>query len=352
MQKKLIAAAIATLCAVPAFAQSSVTIYGRVDMGYQTFTNDGRSNLEDQESSNRWGLMGEEDLGGGLKAFFQLENRFFLDNGNQDTGREWKDKAWVGLKHNKFGTVYLGRVHSAAYAVYGGKFEAFGGDTIGQVKSRRGKITSIWDNGIRYDTPTFGGVKVIGSYRLAEGSAKTTTTTAADGSTIYNGTKVSGRNAYGLAAQGRWGKFAIDGAYQRDYDKDGSDSAFDNMYDTWLVAANYDFGVMEVFGGYAHSKGFDTHGKDYSDAKMTVYQAGVRVPVGAGTILANAGRTTETNAANVKLPAKTHFGVGYWYSLSKRTTLMANLSYDRQDNAYYEGKDNSIGTELAVRHTF
>ncbi|MFT4171591.1 MAG: porin [Rhodocyclaceae bacterium] len=338
MQKKLIAAAIGALCAVPAFAQSNVTIYGRVDMGYRTFTNDGQSTLEDEESSNRWGLMGEEDLGGGLKAFFQLENRFYLDNGNQNGTKQWKDKAWVGLKSNKLGAVSFGRIPSAGYSLYGGAYEAFGGDTIGAAPSRRGKVVNNWDNAAKYESPSLGGVfKVVGSFGLPESS---------------------GKARYGVGGQLTLGAFKADVVYQKDTIKDGSaGDAMDNPYKTWFLTGNYNFKVVEVFGGYTRSKGYKSNGTatNWDQAKFTAYSVGVRVPVGSGSVLANAARTTETTNAGVEKEPKNHFAVGYWYNLSKRTTLMANVSYERQKEGFTdrsEKKDNQFGTELAIRHSF
>jgi predicted porin len=350
MQKKLIAMAVAGLAAVPAFAQSNVTIYGRVDMAYRTFTNDGKATLEDEESSNRWGLMGEEDLGGGLKAFFQLENRFYLDNGNQNTGRQWKDKAWVGLKSDKLGAASFGRVASAAYSLYGGAYEAFGGDTIGSMPNRRGKRTDNWDNAAKYESPNFGGVfKAVATLGLGENNANNKET------------------RYGVGGTLTLGNFRADAVYQKDTlndavtaDTSGS-SAAANPWKTWFVTANYNFKVVEVFGGYTQSKGYNVKGGTLAaqlqdGAKYKVYQVGFRVPVGAGTVMGNAGQVKETTAAGVKRETLSHYGLGYWYNLSKRTILMANLSYERQKGGFTdvnEGtKDNSFGTELAIRHTF
>ncbi|MFA9439091.1 porin [Uliginosibacterium sp. sgz301328] len=346
MQKKLIAMAIAGLAAVPAFAQSSVSIYGRVDMGYRTFTNDGKATLEDEESSNRWGIQGEEDLGGGLKAFFQLENRFYLDNGNQNSNRQWKDKAWVGLKSNNLGAVSFGRIPSAAYSLYGGSFEAFGGDTIGAMPNRRGKRTDNWDNAAKYESPNFGGVfKAVATIGPGE----------------HN--QANDKTRYGVGGQLTLGNFKAEALYQKDTVNDASAAGTAGFpttaqglvaspWKTWFVTANYNFKVVEIFGGYAESRGYDIGTVKNDGAKFKVYQAGFRVPVGAGTVMGNIGRSSERlpNGAE-KEPRLSHAAVGYWYNLSKRTTLMANLSYEHKYKAY-QGHDDQIGTELAIRHTF
>ena len=88
MQKNLIALAVAGLAALPAFAQSNVTVYGLVDMGYK-WSGD---NMDDRVSSrsaldsgmsagSRLGFKGTEDLGNGMKAGFVLEQGLNLDTG-------------------------------------------------------------------------------------------------------------------------------------------------------------------------------------------------------------------------------------------------------------------------------
>ncbi|MGC3963436.1 MAG: porin [Rhodocyclaceae bacterium] len=337
MQKKLIAAAIGALCAVPAFAQSNVTIYGRVDVGYRAFTNDGKATKQEEESSNRWGLAGEENLGGGLKAFFQLENRFYLDTGAQNSDRQWKDKSFVGLKSDKLGTVSLGRQSSVADTLYGGgAFEAFGGDTIASMPNRRGQSVAKWDNSLKYETPNFGGVfKALVTYGVKEES-------------------VVQKNPWGVGGQLTLGNFKMDAAYQ----KDTADGAKAALWKTWFVTGSYDFKAAQVMGGFTRSKGYEWNGLGDDNARQTVYQIGVRVPFGASAVMANAGRI-EDKVGDAKTKS-THFGLGYWYNLSKRTILMANLSYDSIDKddapllygASKKAIENSFGTELAIRHTF
>jgi predicted porin len=65
-------------------------------------------------NGSRWGLRGAEDLGGGLKAIFVLENGFSVQNGRlaQD-GREFGRQAYVGVGSTQFGTVTLGRQYDS-----------------------------------------------------------------------------------------------------------------------------------------------------------------------------------------------------------------------------------------------
>ncbi|KND60523.1 Outer membrane protein (porin) [Candidatus Burkholderia verschuerenii] len=155
MKKNLIVAAVATLAAAfatAASAQSSVTLYGIVDAGL-TFVNNVvdtnpthtnmKTNYHGLTSGNlqesRWGMRGSEDLGGGMKAIFNLESGFSLNNGQADN-RLFGRQAYVGLSSDA-GTVTLGRQYDSvvdylgplsAAGTWGGTYfgHAFGNDNL------------------------------------------------------------------------------------------------------------------------------------------------------------------------------------------------------------------------------
>jgi predicted porin len=119
MKKILIATAIAASVASLAHAQSSVTLYGTLDAGLSYTRNvapagkaqwaAGSGSIED----NRFGLRGSEDLGGGMKAIFTLEQGFDLSNGKESTpGSMFSRQAFVGLS-SQFGTLTLGRQYDS-----------------------------------------------------------------------------------------------------------------------------------------------------------------------------------------------------------------------------------------------
>ncbi|GAB2883018.1 porin [Paraburkholderia jirisanensis] len=101
-----------------AHAQSSVTLYGLLDVGLQYTNNAGTGSLIRQTSGNingsRFGLRGNEDLGGGLAAIFVLEGGVTLNNGKSaQDGRLFGRQAYVGLASKEYGTVSLGRQYDA-----------------------------------------------------------------------------------------------------------------------------------------------------------------------------------------------------------------------------------------------
>jgi predicted porin len=101
-----------------AFSQSSVTLYGVIDAGLTYANNSGGHSVYQMEDSeiggDRWGLLGLEDLGGGIKAIFQLENGFSVFTGKyQQGGDEFGRQAYVGLRDANYGTLTLGRQYDS-----------------------------------------------------------------------------------------------------------------------------------------------------------------------------------------------------------------------------------------------
>jgi predicted porin len=90
MKKQVIALAVSAAFAAPVFAQNTVTLYGLIDEGFDYTNSVGGKSLSELQSGyaqgSRWGLKGTEDLGGGLKAVFQLENGFNVNNGKLGQG--------------------------------------------------------------------------------------------------------------------------------------------------------------------------------------------------------------------------------------------------------------------------
>ena len=119
MQKKLIALAVAGLFAVPALAQTNVTISGKFVGGYDNYSvkdcqvaSDCRSESRFSDQSSRVIFNIVEDLGGGLKAWGQLDSRFQVDTGGSNAAgtNQWASgNTGMGLMHASWGKVTLGR---------------------------------------------------------------------------------------------------------------------------------------------------------------------------------------------------------------------------------------------------
>jgi len=158
MNKSLITFAILAAAAGTAAAQSNVTVYGKIDLGVRKAV--GATNSEMATGSDgRLGFKGTEDLGGGNRAFFDLQHRFFPNTGAQDGAQFWKGLSQVGIG-GAFGQVSFGRQYIAAFSMIQDKIDPFGGDTVAQLRDvgfRVGGITKVRiDSSIRYDYSTNG----------------------------------------------------------------------------------------------------------------------------------------------------------------------------------------------------
>ncbi|HUJ86038.1 MAG TPA: porin [Burkholderiales bacterium] len=130
MNKKLMAAAVAGALAVPAvaFAQSSVTLYGTIDTGIRneskvrTATGDGSLTAitDGLNTTNRWGMKGSEDLGGGLNANFTLEGQYSSDTGvGPASNGLFQRTSKVGLSSSGGGSFDLGRDYTVNFKEFG-----------------------------------------------------------------------------------------------------------------------------------------------------------------------------------------------------------------------------------------
>lgn len=166
-------AVVALGVATPAFAQSSVTLYGLIDEGINYNSNAGGHRLYNLSSGirggSRWGLSGKEDLGGDLKAIFTLESGFDVNSGKLGQGGLlFGRQAFVGLSSH-LGTVTLGRQYDSV-VTYVGPFEV--GDQWGGITSAHpGDLDNVnntqrVNNAIKYTSQTYGGLSFGGLYSL------------------------------------------------------------------------------------------------------------------------------------------------------------------------------------------
>jgi predicted porin len=160
---------ISVACSGAAYAQSSVTLYGSLDVGVGYNNNVGGSKQWEATSGNsepdKWGMLGIEDLGGGMKVGFQLENGFLAATGaGTKAGSIFNRKSIIWLSSDSYGTVTLG--HSAPFsgqwinplsaAVLGDIYEGYHPGNIDELSSSG---NSLEDNVVRYVTPSYRGLQ-------------------------------------------------------------------------------------------------------------------------------------------------------------------------------------------------
>ncbi|HKR42118.1 MAG TPA: porin [Paraburkholderia sp.] len=152
----LSAATFATLHTISAHAQSSVTLYGALDTSIEV-TNPGAGWVARMDSGayrgSRFGLRGVEDIGGGIKILFELENGFGSNDGSFAVANTiFNRQAWIGLG-TQWGTVRVGRQYSPIYIPFKGQLDAFGAGTIASGLNNLSKITPYESNAITYLSP-------------------------------------------------------------------------------------------------------------------------------------------------------------------------------------------------------
>lgn len=158
MKKTLIALALTTL---PVAAMAEVVLYGQMKAGYEV--NSSKVTGEDRDPylngiadyGSRIGFKGSEDLGNGLKAIWQVESRIHLGHSNGGSDGWANRDSFIGLQHDKFGTVRAGRISNAINANMD-DVDAweYNSDALGLGKFTRTDARYV---GIAYDSPEWAG---------------------------------------------------------------------------------------------------------------------------------------------------------------------------------------------------
>ncbi|WP_322060107.1 porin [Paraburkholderia sp. J63] len=160
-------------CTAGAHAQSSVTLYGIIDEGV-TYTNNQKGGstwqvTQGNYAGSRWGFKGSEDLGGGTRAIFTLENGFNPSNGAAlQAGRLFGRSAWVGLANETYGSLTFGRQYNSVedyltfeQAASNGALGAFANSVYDNDDLNN---TYRSQNSVKYTSPTLRGLTVEGLY--------------------------------------------------------------------------------------------------------------------------------------------------------------------------------------------
>lgn len=381
--------AIASMAAIDvAYAQSSVTLYGLIDEGVNYISNAKGGQLYNLSSGvhngDRWGLRGSEDLGGGLKAIFLLENGFEINSGKLNQGGLlFGRQAYVGLG-SPYGTVTLGRQYDSIvdytgpFAVadqWGGNISAHPADLDNFNNDNR------VNNSIKYTSVNYAGLTFGGLYSLG----------GVAGSFSEN-------QIYSLGASYANGPFALAVAYLNI--KDPNVSFFGNAV-AGATAATNNFGASPVINGFASAKsqqvigagtsyqiGAATLGATYSNIQFKNLSgvAGVLNPAGlSGTATFNSmefnvsyqvtpkillggayGYTRGNSLAGKDGPKYNQFAVGADYFLSKRTDVYVIGIYQKASGTQSDGheavasistltpssSDRQSTVRLGIRHKF
>ncbi|MCS6764292.1 MAG: porin [Candidatus Protistobacter heckmanni] len=404
MKSKLLTAAALAVVASAASAQSSVTVYGIADAGFQYLINQapatGTSDSNKfalngtNESTSRFGLKGTEDLGGGLNALFQLEGGLNFGTGvagtsgftgSTSTTKLFDRAAIVGLGSNAMGTITLGRqqtvlsdalavTDSIAYrfaatnpnllygALVSADYSGFGSNS-GQSLTLTSSTSSgafREDNSAKY-YKSFGPVTLGLNYAAAGATSRGTATGAslayADGPLVVNAAYLT------LNGNGATSTAGVSGST-------AASIADSSRLQAWTLGTGYTFGPAKVNLTYAQNKSDTTGlgGTLYTNVKTTTWGLG-------GTYAATPAVDLIVAYYNIKRQADSYAAgdLGYSrvyliadYKLSKRTNLYGAIDYAKYNSAMANsggtnyafgnysltGSSNNVTYNIGVRHMF
>jgi predicted porin len=315
MMKKIALVAALAAIAAPAFAQSSVTLWGRVNttVESQKVADQGRTVVVANNAS-RLGFKGTEDLGGGLKASFSLEHGFNSDNGAATGGTAafWGREASVQLA-GAFGAVRLGRWTPGSYYATADYVSMHNHDTGSSSDAFYGGPFPT-SNKVGYFTPTVGGFSAEAAVSAGEGAPGV-------------------KRAFDLSGNYDQGPVHLGAGYSKQ-----------DKVSQFAGRALYELGAF-TFGGYVQR---ETNDANVTKKSRNIYRLAGMYTLGASEFHVNFGGTqaggNQANKAN-------QFTLGYNYNLSKRTKVYGYYTaIDTKDTLKKAGDFSSFAA--GIRHNF
>ncbi|MDK2124776.1 porin [Parachitinimonas caeni] len=329
MNKKLIALAVASAVVAPAALAdtSNVNIYGKVNVGvvYDSKYTSGERQLkvDNLATSSRIGFKGEEDLGGGTKAFFQLESGVAPDDASASG---WATReGWVGMKFGS-SAIALGRGKSA-YQLFLEEFDLFDVALTLGLNEVDGNNKGRFNNSAKF-TGDYGPVSVAASLALGENK------TAKDNSSW----DFAGSLKY--AAGPVW----VGGAVDVEERVGAAATAVDRR--NYLLGVGYTMGAVSLGGAFQKAKAeMSTGGAKVQDRNSFLFNAAYAMgqsELQGGLIIARKNNDVKDSEYN-------HYVFGFKQGLSKRTAVKIELGHI---DFKVDGKNDPTTFGVGVMHNF
>jgi len=371
MKKGIVALAVLGAFSGAALAQSSVTLYGILDINYmweeKPTTVSGRVQQESvsainsgHQFGNRWGIRGSEDIGGGLKAIFTLESGFNLDSGTSaQGGRLFGRQAWMGLSGN-WGDFVGGRI--ATFSSGTGSFDMFSridpfGTGFGLASAGQTFISANatrLDNSVMYRSPKIGGFQGgLGYSTRVDGgeTAPSSTNTKA----FFSGVNFETGPFYAVLTYD-----AFDNTGGRPDQKD------------LQIGATFDVGPVRLHGGYADQSNIGAIPTQQGGAGSFIilpagianfdassWLLGVTWKIGAFSLLASYqafdadGKSVRTGTTVTNFePDFSIWSIGGTYTLSRRTNLYASYASRDADGTLAGPQFDYTQFAVGIAHRF
>jgi len=346
-----------------AHAQSAVTLYGIIDAGI-AYTNNvskgGTSGSLVQATSgeingSRFGLRGAEDLGGGLKAIFVLENGFSVQSGKlAQNNREFGRQAFVGISSNLYGTITLGRQYDSLVdfvAPLSGTAGTFGDTGFAHPFDNDNLNHSVrMNNSVKYTSNNYAGFKAGALYAFS------------------NNTDFAMNRAYSVGASYNYGPLNVAAGYLQ---INGSNSTANtagavdlgesaangtggfqlgaDVQRTVGAGLNYAFGPAVVGFVYTHSQfqGSQSFGSNNGTVRFDNYEVNGKyaltpaLSLGASYVFTN-GHVSDSTTFGED-PKWNQVNLQTVYSLSKRTDVYLEGMYQHASGHNFVAFINTAG---------
>ncbi len=333
MKYRVIAALPLLACATAAFAQSAVTVYGSMDLSMPWISNVKGQRLTRLDSAidqpDYWGLRGSEDLGGGMKATFQLESAISSDAGTSGNATSFFNRGATVALQGRLGSLKLGRqfdMPSGILSRWGNGYQLYS-FYLYHPGNLDGMSTQFpVNNSVAYATPVMGGVQLSALYGFGEVAGDTRANSTYSLAGTYAGERLDMALAY-TKARGR--AFDIAGAT-------GITRALQQDLTAGTALMLDTFEVLGIGGGYRLESlpvrvntliTRSTLKKDGATAHLEAFDLGAAWQATPATTI-NVGysfsRFEDTKWNQL------HWGMRY--ALSKRTQLHASVAHQRARN--------------------
>ncbi|MFL9856345.1 porin [Paraburkholderia madseniana] len=374
MKKTTVTLLAMSSLSLTAHAQSSVTLYGIVDagLGYtsgqrvlQTKGAAGKPAVYSNGSSygfasgtwsgDRWGLKGNEDLGDGLSAVFQLENGFNIGTGQLGQGgREFGRQAWMGLSSTKLGKLTLGRQYDPIVDFIG---SISAGTFLTGMGAHPGDLDNIDNqaresNSIKYTSPVFSGLQFGALYGFGgqAGSVKNQSTWSLGGQYTHGpfaigAAYMQANNAYG-ANGGAW-TGAYDGTFASSINEGVASAKNQQII---AAASTYQIGSVTLGVSYSNTQ-YQAGSFSLFSGKETFNSAGATVSWQATSALRIAAGYDYTQGSSIKgesAPKYNQFNLASYYFLSKRTALYGLVGYQKASGKTLDAFGNTVNATASV----
>jgi predicted porin len=366
--KKILAVAIASAFAAPAFAATSnVDVYGSINLSVDnvdTGVANGDFTRMVTNNNSFLGFKGSEDLGGGMKAVWQIESNISID-GSSSTSSTGNDNNIFGTRNTflglagGFGTVVAG-VHDTPYKMATGPLDIFVG-TLGDYNGIFGSAGATANSGlfdlrtgntIAYISPNFSGFDIKAAYVM--GLEAATAATESD--------------AYSLSGTYKNGPLFATLAYEKHNDVGTAGCNIGavclgvgtNDRDSWKAGVGYKFGSLKLGAVYESMDGDVAATATNVEHKSWMLNAAY----GIGAFTLKASYTDAGDVANAASSGAKMYAVGADYALSKRTLVQLTYAQINNDSAGSWGLGQGPrvaagatgadpdGFSLGVKHTF